>query len=67
MKVSFHLGAKVRAKGTDIEGFLVPRSSVPYGSHFPHYDGEGFYVVRWNQYGPEVNMIVHEDDLELSQ
>jgi hypothetical protein len=66
MKAGFELGTKVRStRNPNVSGKLVygPSSSKP-GWRFPHYEGEGFYAVKWDS-KPGQTMIVHEDDIEL--
>lgn len=65
MKEGFDLGSKVRTKGTPHHyGELVtgPRPK-PEGWKYPHYDGDGWYFVRWE--GREEIFVSHEDDLGL--
>lgn len=65
MKAGFDLGTKVRStKNPNVVGTLVPGPAAERpGWKFPHYEGEGFYTVKWDSL--DKSHIVHEDDVEL--
>lgn len=63
MKIGFVCGARVETVGEPRRyGTLVPSATGTL--YFPHYQGEGFYTVRWSGIGVR---IVHEDDIWLSE
>lgn len=65
MKEGFNLGAKIRTKSVPSHyGELVigPRPKHD-GWKYPHYDGDGWYFVRWE--GREEIFLAQEDDLVL--
>lgn len=66
MKEGFDHGARVRtAKGPFYYGELVTGPMPkPEGWKFPHYDGDGWYFVKWE--GREEVFVAREDDLELA-
>ncbi len=67
MKAAFHLGTQVRTVGTPhVYGELVegPRHSFLPPRPYPHYAGEGFYFVKWEE-RPEI-YVSSEEDIELA-
>ena len=65
MKESFTLGAVIRTVGTPHRyGRLVEGPPRMGGWEYPHYSGEGWYYVRWDERS-EI-YVAREDDIELA-